>query len=234
MKSIVVAIVIMAMVGAAIADPGNGNGNGQGGSPGNSGDAPGQQTGDNQGNGQGGNPDQGNNGQGNSGDQGNAGGNSEDGPDDDSGEPSDPGDPGVPDDDDTGTTDPNDDDPADPTDPGTPDDDTGNPADPGTETEKPTFTTNHISDTESVSVSPPCGLILRANRTVAWIINPCSVPIAIGGLWLSQNNVVVGKTPDGRFLLWPGKYVLPIEAASGLLRLTGVGGMGKYAECVVE
>ena len=259
-KILVVGIVLLAIMGAAIAAPGNGNGNGQGGqdNPGNSGDAPGQQTGDNQGNGQGGNPDNGNNGS-NGGDQGNAGGNGNN-----QGGDSDESDNQGDDSDDSGDGDQDQVDDQEENDQGgdgqgdnagdsdNGGQDQGNDEDVGGDDQGNNDLVNDLihddipHDEELLRISlrelfhpapgPTCRLVLEANLTKATITNECAAPTDIGSMVLSQSeHIVIGSTPDGRYILGPGQtYEIDIQAHVGTLRLTGIGGYGEYAACEVS
>ena len=239
-KIFVAGLILLAIVGSAIAEPGHGNGNGQSGQadPGNSGNAPGQQTGDNSGQGQGGNPDAGNNGQGNDGAQGNAGQGEDDqgdvGGDDQSGDTNDSGD------EDQGGDDQGDDSEGDQAED---DQEENNPAEDDLVNDLIHDDIPHDEELLRIALrelahpapGPTCRLVMTANLTRAVIKNECAAPADIGSMVLSQEeHIVIGETPEGRYILGPGQsYEIPIEAHVGTLRLTGIGGYGEYAVCEV-
>ena len=50
-----------------------------------------------------------------------------------------------------------------------------------------------------------------------------------------SEHIVIGSTPDGRYILGPGQtYEIDIQAHVGTLRLIGIGGYGEYAACEVS
>lgn len=254
-------IILLAIMGAAIAEPGNGNGQSGQTDPGNSGDAPGQQTGDNSGQGQGGNPSNGNNGS-NDGSQGNAGQGGDDQGDesDDSGD----GDQNQGDDQGENGQDDQGDDGGDVEGDGSQDqvddqeeNDQGNDDQVDDQEENNPVEDDLVNDLihddgqviphdeELLRIAlrelahpapgPTCRLAMTANLTRATITNECAAPADIGSMVLSQaEHIVIGETPEGRYILGPGQsYEVHIEAHAGTLRLTGIGGYGEYAVCEV-